>query len=112
MRQRLFNKRGREAQKSMWSIVALVPRLPTRIVKHVATMAIGRQLSSSRPVLVIAEQLLAQALARLEAESAAPLTQQPELIRDPRPTHAPVYSHRVPRPQLSAQRSLKPTCQR
>ena len=32
---------------------------------------------------LIAEQLLAQALARLEADTAPPLTQQHELIREP-----------------------------
>jgi transposase len=81
--QRLFDKRGREAQKSMWGIVALVPRLPARLVEQAVGLAIARQISSSKAVRVIAEQLLAQALARLEAESAAPLTQQHELIREP-----------------------------
>ncbi len=81
--QRLFDKRGREAQKSMWGIVALVPRLPARIVEQAVGLAIARQISSSKAVRVIAEQLLAQALARLEAQSAAPLTQQHELIREP-----------------------------
>jgi 6-phosphogluconate dehydrogenase len=79
----LFDKRGREAQKSMWGIVALVPRLPARLVEQAVGLAIARQISSSKAVRVIAEQLLAQALARLEAESAAPLTQQHELIREP-----------------------------
>ena len=81
--QRLFDKRGREAQKSMWGIVALVPRLPARLVEQAVGLAIARQISSSKAVRVIAEQLLAQALVRLEAQSAAPLTQQHELIREP-----------------------------
>ena len=83
MCQRLFDKRGREAQKSMWGIVALVPRFPASIVEQAATAAIARQISSSKTVRVIAEQLLAQAIARLDAESPPPLTQQHELIREP-----------------------------
>jgi nucleotide-binding universal stress UspA family protein len=81
--QRLFDKRGREAQKSMWGIVALVPRLPARIVEQAATVALARHISSYKAVRVLAEQLLAQALARLEADAAPPLTQQHELIREP-----------------------------
>jgi transposase len=81
--QRLFDKRGREAQKSMWGIVALVPRFPVSIVEQAATAAIARHLSSSKAVRAIAEQLLAQAIARLDAESPPPLTQQHELIREP-----------------------------
>ena len=81
--QRLFDKRGREAQKSMWGIVALVPRFPISIVEQAATTAIARHLSSSKAVRAIAEQLLAQAIARLDAESPPPLTQQHELIREP-----------------------------
>ena len=81
--QRLFDKRGREAQKSMWGIVALVPRLPARIVEQAATVALARHVSSSKVVRVLAEQLLAQALVRLEADAAPPLTQQHELIREP-----------------------------
>ncbi len=81
--QRLFDKRGREAQKSMWGIVALVPRFPVSIVEQAATAAIARHISSSKAVRAIAEQLLAQAIARLDAESPPPLTQQHELIREP-----------------------------
>jgi len=81
--QRLFDKRGREAQKSMWGIVALVPRLPARIVEQAATLALARHISSYKAVRLVAEQLLAQAIARLETESTAPLTQQHELIREP-----------------------------
>ena len=81
--QRLFDKRGREAQKSMWGIVALVRRFPVSIIEQAATTAIARQISSSKAVRAIAEQLLAQAIARLDAESPPPLTQQHELIREP-----------------------------
>jgi len=81
--QRLFDRRGREGQKSMWGIVALVPRLPARIVEQAATLAIARHISSSKAVRLIAEQLLAEALARLEEAAAPPLTQQHDLIREP-----------------------------
>jgi hypothetical protein len=81
--QQLFDKRGREGQKSMWGIVALVPRLPASIVEQAATIAIAQQISSYKAVRLIAEQLLAQAIARLEADTAPPLTQQHELIREP-----------------------------
>jgi transposase len=81
--QQLFDQRGREAQKSMWGIVALVPRFPVSIVEQAATFAIARQVRSSKAVRAIAEKLLSQAIARLEAEPAAPLTQQHELIREP-----------------------------
>jgi transposase len=80
--QQLFNKRGREAQKSMWGIVALMPRFPASIVEQAATTAIARHVASSKGVRAIAEALLAQALARLDAESAPLLTQQHELIRE------------------------------
>jgi transposase len=81
--QRLFDRRGREGQKSMWGIVALVPRLPARIVEQAATLALARHISSSKAVRLIAEQLLAEALAQLEAAAASPLTQQHDLIREP-----------------------------
>jgi transposase len=81
--QRLFDKRGREAQKSMWGIVALVARLPACLVEQAATLALARHINSYKAVRVLAEQLLAQALARLEADIAPPLTQQHELIREP-----------------------------
>jgi transposase len=81
--QQLFDKRGREAQKSMWGIVGLVPRFPASIIEQAATIAIARQVCSAKAVRAIAESLLAQALARLEAQTPAPLTQQHELIREP-----------------------------
>lgn len=81
--QQLFDKRGREAQKSMWGIVALVPRFPRSIVEQAATLAIARHLKSSKAVRAIAETLLAQALARLDAQPPAPLTQEHDLIGAP-----------------------------
>jgi len=80
--QRLFDRRGREAQKSMWGIVNLVPRLPARLVEQAVTVALTTQVTSYKAVRQIAERLLAQALDRLIAESPEPLTQQHELIRE------------------------------
>jgi transposase len=81
--QQLFDKRGREAQKSMWGIVALVPRFPVSIVEQAATLALARHVRASKAVRAIAETLLAQALARLDAQPPAPLTQEHDLIRTP-----------------------------
>ncbi len=89
--QQLFDKRGREAQKSMWGIVGLYPRYPACVLEQAATTALARHLHSYKGLRAIADQLLAQALARLDAPqgelalvpSAPALTQQHELIRAP-----------------------------
>jgi transposase len=80
--QRLFDRRGREAQKSMWGIVNLVPRMPARLVEQAVTIALATHVTSYKAVRQIAERLLAQALDRLIAEPPEPLTQQHELIRE------------------------------
>ncbi len=82
--QRLFDRRGREAQKSMWGIVNLVPRMPARLVEQAVTVALATHVTSYKVVRQIAERLLAQALDRLIAEPPEPLTQQHELIRETR----------------------------
>jgi len=87
----LFDKRGREAQKSMWGIVGLYPRYPACVLEQAATTALARHLHSYKGLRAIADQLLAQVLARLDApqgelaliHSAPALTQQHELIRAP-----------------------------
>ena len=87
----LFAKRGREGQKSMWGIVALSPRYPAWIIEQAATAALLRQVPSYQAVRALAEQLLAAAIARLDAQppqlpladGASALTQQHELIREP-----------------------------
>jgi transposase len=87
----LFDQRGREAQKSMWGIVGLYPRYPACILEQAATAALLRHVHSYKAVRAIAEQLLAQALARLDApqgelalaQGVQALTQQHELIRAP-----------------------------
>ncbi|MGH8634311.1 MAG: IS21 family transposase [Burkholderiales bacterium] len=85
----LFARRGREAQKSMWGIVALSPRYPARIVEQAASVALLRHIHSYKAVRALADQLLSAAIARLDAQQpelapvdgASPLTQQHELIR-------------------------------
>ena len=86
----LFAKRGREAQKSMWGIVALSPRYPACIVEQAAAVALARHIHSYKAVRALADQLLSAAITRLDAqqpelaalEGASPLTQQHELIRE------------------------------
>jgi transposase len=87
----LFDQRGREAQKSMWGIVGLSPRYPACILEQASAVALARQVHSYKAVRALSEQLLAQAVIDLDARqpqlpltnTAAPLTQQHELIRAP-----------------------------
>jgi hypothetical protein len=39
----LFDQRGREAQKTMWGVVRLVPRFPPRIVEQAVETAVARE---------------------------------------------------------------------
>lgn len=89
--QHLFEQRGREGHKSMWGIVGLTPRYPPAIVEQAVALALARGWSSYKGVRTLAEQLLAQALDRIDPnqlglvlpDPAPALTQQHELIRDP-----------------------------
>jgi transposase len=86
----LFERRGREGQKAMWGIVALSPRYPAWIIEQAAAQALLRQAPTYKAVRALADQLLAVAITRLDAqqpelallECAPPLTQQHELIRE------------------------------
>ena len=86
----LFARRGREGQKAMWGIVALSPRYPAWIIEQAAAQALLRQAPTYKAVRALADQLLAVAITRLDAqqpelallECAPPLTQQHELIRE------------------------------
>ena len=86
----LFDRRGREGQKSMWGIVGLSPRYPAWIIEQACATALIRQITSYKSVRGLAEQLLAQVATRLDArqgelslDCATPLlTQEHELIRD------------------------------
>ena len=86
----LFDRRGREGQKSMWGIVGLSPRYPAWIIEQACATALTRQITSYKSVRGLAEQLLAQVATRRQArqgelslDSPTPLlTQEHELIRD------------------------------
>jgi transposase len=86
----LFDRRGREGQKSMWGIVGLNSRYPAWILEQACATALTRQTASYQAVRGIADQLFAQVMTRLDGrqaelllESPTPLlTQEHELIRD------------------------------
>jgi transposase len=86
----LFDRRGREGQKSMWGIVGLGSRYPAWLLEQACAMALARHIQSYKAVRAIAEQLFAQVATRLDArqgelplDSPTPLlTQKHELIRD------------------------------
>lgn len=88
--QQLFERRGREAQKSMWGIVGLAARYPAWILEQACAAARAQHISSYKAVRAMADQLLAQMAARLDPrqadlplEATTPvLTQAHELIRD------------------------------
>lgn len=87
---KLFERRGREGQKSMWGIVGLGSRYPDWLLEQACATALARQLPSYKAVRSIADQLFSQVVTRLDArqgelslDSATPLlTQKHELIRD------------------------------
>ena len=83
----LFDKRGREAQKSLWGIVGLSKRYPASILEQAAAVALTQPMRSYKAVRAIADQLLAKAIDRLNAVQLelpleAALTQQHALIRE------------------------------
>jgi transposase len=88
--QALFEKRGREAQRSMRGIVGLVSRYPAAILEQAAQTALLRHTHNYKSVCAIAARLLAEAIERIDASSSAAglvikataLTQQHELIRE------------------------------
>jgi hypothetical protein len=98
----LFDKRGREAQKTMWGIVGLHPRYPACILEQAAAVELARQNHSYKALRATAEQLLAQTISALDAmqpqlplpTTSSPLTQQHELIR-PTAEYAEFFHRRV-----------------
>jgi transposase len=86
----LFDRRGREGQKSMWGIVGLGSRYPAWLLEQACATALARHIQSYKAVRAIADQLFAQVVTRLDArqgelplDSPTPLlTQEHELIRD------------------------------
>jgi transposase len=86
----LFDRRGREGQKSMWGIVGLGSRYPAWLLEQACATALARHIQSYKAVRAIADQLFAQVVTRLDArqgelplDSPTPLlTQKHDLIRD------------------------------
>jgi len=87
----LFERHGREAQKSMWGIVGLAGRYPDCILERATSTALAQGIRSYKRVRSLAEQSLSEAIAKVEAgqgelplESPATpsLTQQHDLIRN------------------------------
>ncbi len=86
----LFEKRGREGQKSMWGIVGLArnSRYPKRLIEQACALALEQGVRSSKSVRQTVESLLDEAIARLDSQPDAAvssaglaLTQSHELIR-------------------------------
>lgn len=89
--QGLFDRRGREAQKSMWGIVGLAGRYPDCILEQAASTALAQGIRSYKRVRALAEQSLSEAIGQIEAgqgelpldsPTTPSLTQQHDLIRN------------------------------
>ena len=86
----LFDRRGREGQKSMWGIVGLSSRYPAWLMEQACATALARHTESYKAVRGIADHLFAQVVTRIDGrqaelplDSPTPLlTQEHELIRD------------------------------
>ena len=85
--QLLFAIEGRVGQRKLWGIVHLADRHPRQMVNAACARALGDGVHSYRHVKAITEQLVAQALTRLEgadpASDQASPTQAHDLIRSP-----------------------------
>ncbi len=85
--QQLFERRGREAQRSMWGIVGLAARYPAWILERACAVASASS-PSYKSVRALADQLLAQTAMQLDPLQAElpldgpALTQTHELIRE------------------------------
>jgi len=66
----LFAVEGRVGQRKLWGIVGLADRYPRRLVDAACARAIAEGVHSYRHVKALTEQLVAQALATLDAEPA------------------------------------------
>jgi transposase len=85
----LFEKRGREGQKSMWGIVGLARnrRYPKRMIEQACGLALEQGVRSSKSIRQTVESLLDEAIARLDGEASGvpaascALIQSHELIR-------------------------------
>jgi transposase len=92
--QRLFHTQGRVGQRSMWGILALADKYPVRILEQACAAALASNVRSSKPLRVIANRLLEQALVRLEhsPQGELPLTQEHALIR-PASDYSEFFTH-------------------
>lgn len=83
----LFENQGRVSQKSMWGILGVAKRYPSRIVEEACAIALTRKVRSSKEVRIIADGVFEVALAQIasaDAQAGAEhaLTQHDPLIRD------------------------------
>ena len=69
--QRLFEQRGREAQKRMWGIVGLAGRYPDCVLEQATARALTQDIRSYKPVRALAEQLLATAIGQVASAQGA-----------------------------------------
>jgi len=85
----IFDRRGREAQRSMWGIVGLTSRYPAWILERACTVAMAGASPSYKTVRALADRLLEQTAlqldplqAELPLDTAPALTQTNDLIRE------------------------------
>lgn len=82
--QSLFDQQGRVGQRAIWGIVGLAKRLPRRLVERACAMALKEGVRGYKQIKAIAERLLADALAEIDAPVQGELqfTQNDPLIRE------------------------------
>jgi len=81
--QRLFDREGRVAQRSLWGIVGLAKGYPRRIIERACELAMHEGVGSYKQIKALAERLLIDALAGIDApiQGELVLTQDNPLIR-------------------------------
>ena len=93
--QMLFAIEGRVGQRKLWGIVNLAKRYPRHLVDAACGQALEQGVHSYQYVKTLTEQLLANALAAMEAQATpqeATLTQKHELIRGAH-EYADLFAH-------------------
>lgn len=82
--QQWFERDGRVGQRKLWGIVGLVKRYPRRLIDQACARALRENVRSYKSIQNLTEQLLAAALADIDApiQGELDLTQQHPLIRD------------------------------
>ena len=81
--QRLFDQEGRVGQRRLWGIVGLAKRYPRRLIDRACAMALHEGIGSYKQIKALAERLLNEALADIDAplQGELALTQDDPLIR-------------------------------